>query len=281
MTTRHEDGQICVEQRGNLLLIGIDRPEKRNGFTPKMFAELARAYTQLEQSPDVFCGLLYAKGDHFTAGLDMPKVVPLRRAGKPLLPEGEVDPFNLRAPLRTKPVVIALKGICFTVAVELMLASEVAVAAENCRFSQLEVKRGIMAGCGATFRMVQRAGWGDAMKILLTGDEFTAEQARQMHFVQDVVPVGQEFDRALEIAERIAAQAPLAVQATMQNARVSLGQGWQDAYSTIQSTQQYLYNTEDAKEGVQSFVEKRTARFVGRGCSAVAAATAKTGVGFI
>ncbi|WP_184062007.1 MULTISPECIES: crotonase/enoyl-CoA hydratase family protein [unclassified Paraburkholderia] len=264
MTTRHEDGQIRVEQRGNLLLMGIDRPEKRNGFTPKMFTELAMAYTQLEKSGDIFCGLVYAEGDHFTAGLDMPKVAPLRREGKPLLPEGEVDPFNLRAPLRTKPVVIALKGICFTVAVELMLASEVAVAADNCRFSQLEVKRGIMAGCGATFRMVQRAGWGNAMKVLLTGDEFTADEARHMNFVQDVVPAGQEFDRALGIAERIAAQAPLAVQATMQNARVSLGQGWQDAYATIQSTQQFLYNTEDAKEGVQSFIEKRTAKFVGR-----------------
>jgi enoyl-CoA hydratase/carnithine racemase len=102
------------------------------------------------------------------------------------------------------------------------------------------------------------------MKILLTGDEFTAEQARQMHFVQDVVPAGQEFDRALEIAERIAAQAPLAVQATMQNARVSLGQGWQEAFAAIGATQQFLYNTEDAKEGVQSFVERRTAKFVGR-----------------
>ena len=264
MTTRHEDGQIRVEQRGNLLLIGIDRPEKRNGFTPKMFEELARAYTQLENGSDLFCGLVYAEGDHFTAGLDMPKIAPLRREGKPLLPEGEVDPFNLRAPLRTKPVVIALKGICFTVAVELMLASEVAVAADNCRFSQLEVKRGIMAGCGATFRMVQRAGWGNAMKVLLTGDEFTAEEARNMNFVQDVVPAGEEFARALAIAERIAAQAPLAVQATMQNARVSLGQGWQDAYATIQSTQQFLYNTEDAREGVQSFIEKRAAKFVGR-----------------
>ena len=94
MTTRHEDGQIRVEQRGNLLLIGIDRPEKRNGFTPKMFVELARAYTRLETSSDLFCGLVYAEGDHFTAGLDMPKIAPLRREGKPLLPEGEVDPFN-------------------------------------------------------------------------------------------------------------------------------------------------------------------------------------------
>lgn len=264
MEERHPDGQIRVEQRGHVLLIGIDRPEKRNGFTPKMFEELAKAYTRLEESPDVFCGLVHAEGDHFTAGLDMPKIAPLRREGKPLFPAGEIDPFNLREPLRRKPVVIALKGICFTVAVELMLASEAAVAADNCRFSQLEVKRGIMAGCGATIRMVERAGWGNAMKVLLTGDEFSAQEAYRMNFVQEVVPAGQEFDKALEIAERIAAQAPLAVQATMENARLSLGQGWLAAYSKIQSTQKFLYNTEDAKEGVQSFIEKRVARFIGR-----------------
>jgi enoyl-CoA hydratase len=264
MDSRHPDGQIKVEQRGNLLLIGIDRPEKRNGFTPKMFEELAKAYTLLETTPELFCGLLYAEGAHFTAGLDMPKIVPLRRAGLPLFPASEVDPFALREPIRKKPVVIALKGICFTVAVELMLASEVAIAAEDCRFSQLEVKRGIMAGCGATIRMVERAGWGNAMKILLTGDEFSAQEALRLNFVQEVVPSGQEFARALEIAQAIARQAPLAVQATMANARLSLGQGWLNAYSKIQATQAFLYNTEDAKEGVQSFVEKRDARFVGR-----------------
>ena len=264
MDVRHADGQIKVERRGHVLLIGIDRPEKRNGFTPKMFEELAKAYTLLETAPDLFCGLLYAEGAHFTAGLDMPKIVPLRQAGLPLIPNGEVDPFSLREPLRKKPVVIALNGICFTVAVELMLASEVAVAADNCRFSQLEVKRGIMAGCGATIRMVERAGWGNAMKILLTGEEFTAQEALRLNFVQEVVPAGEEFGRALAIAETIAEQAPLAVQATMENARLSLGQGWLAAYSKIQATQKILYNTEDAKEGVQSFVEKRAARFVGR-----------------
>lgn len=264
MENRHPDGQINVERRGNVLLIGIDRPEKRNGFTPKMFEELAKAYTLLENSPDLFCGLLYAEGAHFTAGLDMPKIVPLRQAGLPLFPAAEVDPFALREPVRKKPVVIALKGICFTVAVELMLASEVAIAADDCRFSQLEVKRGIMAGCGATIRMVERAGWGNAMKILLTGEEFSAQEALRLNFVQEVVPAGQEFDRALAIAGTIAEQAPLAVQATMANARLSLGQGWLTAYSKIQSTQAFLYNTEDAKEGVQSFVEKRAAKFVGR-----------------
>src|SRR5712675_280888 len=102
--TKDADGQVNVEQREHLLLIGIDRPEKRNGFTPKIFAELAAAYTRLEKTPDLRCGVLYAEGDHFTAGLDMPKIAPLRQAGKPLIPPGEVDPFNLREPLRTKPM---------------------------------------------------------------------------------------------------------------------------------------------------------------------------------
>lgn len=260
---RNPDGQIVVEQRGNVLLIGIDRPEKRNGFTPKMFEELAAAYSRLERSEDLFVGLVHALGDHFTAGLDMPKIAPLRREGRPLYPSSEVDPFNLREPYRRKPTVIALKGICFTVAIELMLASDVAVAADNCRFSQLEVKRGIMAGCGATIRMVQRAGWGNAMKILLTGEEFDAQEAFRLNFVQQVVASGQEFEVALQIAQDIAAQAPLAVQATIENARISQGDGSLVAASKILSTQHRLYNTRDAEEGVLSFQEKRVARFVG------------------
>lgn len=261
---RDPDGQVVTEQRGNVLLIRIERPEKRNGFTPKIFAELGAAYSRLEHTHELRVGVLCAAGDHFTAGLDMPKIAPLRREGRPLVPPHEVDPFNLREPMRTKPLIVALQGICFTVAIELMLAADLAIAAENCRFSQLEVKRGIMPGCGATFRMVERAGWGHAMKVLLTGDEFNAQDALRMNFVQEVVPVGQELSRALELAERIAKQAPLAVQSVMANARHAQTYGWQSAAGLIPSTQQRLYNTEDAKEGVQSFVEKREARFVGR-----------------
>jgi enoyl-CoA hydratase len=262
--TRDADGQVKTEQREHLLLIGIDRPEKRNGFTPKIFAELAAAYTRLEREPELRVGVLYAEGDHFTAGLDMPKIAPLRRAGQPLIPVGEVDPFNLREPLRTKPLIVALKGICFTVAIELMLAADIAIAADNCRFSQLEVKRGIMPGCGATFRMQERAGWGNAMKLLLTGDEFTAAEALRFNFVQEVVPPGQELSRAIEVAERIARQAPLAVQATMANGRIALTEGWRAAFAGIAATQQRLYSSEDAAEGVRSFTEKREAQFVGR-----------------
>jgi enoyl-CoA hydratase len=262
--SRDPDGQVNVEQREHLLLIGIDRPEKRNGFTPKIFAELAAAYTRLENTPDLRCGVLYAHGAHFTAGLDMPKIVPLRRAGQPLFPVDAVDPFNLREPLRSKPLVAAMQGICFTVAIELMLAADIVIAADNCRFSQLEVKRGIMAGCGATFRMTERAGWGNAMSVLLTGDEFSATDALRFNFVQEIVPAGQELPRALDVAARIARQAPLAVQATLQNGRIALADGWRAARDEIAATQRRLYNSEDAVEGVRSFTEKRDAVFVGR-----------------
>src|SRR5437764_13647287 len=119
---RDPDGQVKTEQRGHVLLIGIDRPEKRNGFTPRIFSQLAAAYSQLERTAELRCGVLYAEGDHFTAGLDMRKIVPLRRAGIPLVPAAEVDPFNLREPLRAKRMLVALTGICFTVAIEHMLA---------------------------------------------------------------------------------------------------------------------------------------------------------------
>lgn len=264
MAQRDPDGQIRTEQRGHILLIIIDRPEKYNGFTPKMLAELAKAYSRLERERELRVGVLCAEGKHFTAGLDLPKMAPLRAEGRPLFPPGEVDPVNLRAPLRTKPLIAAMKGISFTVAVELMLAADIVIAADDCRFTQMEVKRGIMPGAGATFRMVERAGWGNAMKVLLTGDEFTAQEALQYNFVQEVVPLGKELDRALELAQKIADQAPLAVQAVIENARTAVDHGWLAAYSKIADMQQRLYNTDDAKEGVLSFQEKRPAKFTGR-----------------
>jgi enoyl-CoA hydratase len=264
MNERHPDGQVIVEQRGHVLLIGIDRVEKRNGFTPKMFKDLAEAYTRLENSPDVYVGLLYAVGEHFSGGVDLPKMAEYRKEGKPYVPLHLVDPGQLREPYRKKPVVAAMQGICFTIAIELMLAADVVFAAENCRFAQLEVQRGIMPGYGGTFRFIERAGWGNAMKWLLTGDEFDSAEALRLGLVQEVVPTGTEFQRALAYAERVAEQAPLAVQATIENARLALGQGWIHAATHCTAKNTFLYATEDAAEGRQSFIEKRAAKFVGR-----------------
>jgi enoyl-CoA hydratase len=261
------EGRIVCEVQGAVLLIGIDRAAKRNGFTPKMFRELGEAYTRLDDDPALRVGVLHALGDHFTAGLDLPTIAPLMKRGEKAVPLGLVDPLNLAMEgyrRRVKPMVAAVQGITYTLGIELMLAADIVVAADNCRFSQLEVKRGIMATGGATLRMAERAGLGNAMLHLLTGDEFGSAEALRLNFVQKVVPIGEQLKEALKIAQAIAEQAPQAVVATRQNALNALEHGPVVAMQTFISVQQRLSATEDAAEGVRSFVERRPARFTGR-----------------
>jgi enoyl-CoA hydratase/carnithine racemase len=261
------EGAIATESRDGVLFIGINRPAKLNGFTPPMLRQLAQAYTQLEDDPGLRAGVLHAFGPHFTAGLDLPSVAELMRKGEKAWPFGEVEPYDLGTPgyrRRGKPLVCAVRGITFTLGIELMLAADIVVAADDCRFSQLEVQRGIMATGGATLRMAQRAGLGNAMLHLLTGDEFGSAEALRLNFVQKVVPAGQELEEAERIARLIARQAPLAVAATRANAIKSVEKGPQAAMEDFIATQQRLANSEDAAEGVRSFVEKRPARFAGR-----------------
>jgi enoyl-CoA hydratase len=261
------EGTITVERREHLLLIGINRPAKLNGFTPRMFRELGEAYTRLDDEETLRVGVLHAFGPHFTAGLDLPAIAPLMQRGEKAVPAGLVEPTDLGTPgyrRRRKPLVVAVKGITYTLGIELMLAADVVVAADNCRFSQLEVKRGIMATGGATLRMAERAGLGNALLHLLTGDEFGSAEALRLNFVQKVVPAGQELDEALRVAEAIAQQAPLAVVATRLNAIKAAEHGPLAAMEEFIAVQQRLANSEDAAEGVRSFIEKRPARFSGR-----------------
>jgi enoyl-CoA hydratase len=258
------DGRISTERHERVLAIGIDRPAKLNGFSPKMLAELAEAYTRLEREEDAWVGLLYAHGANFTAGLELDKVAPIMRERGSVVPPGSVDPLSLRPPLRSKPLVCAVQGICFTIGIELMLAADIVVAAEDCRFAQIEVKRGIMPAGGATLRMVERAGWGNAQRYLLTGDEFGAAEALRLGFVQEVVPAGAQKERALAIAHTIAEQAPLAVRASLLSSRMAVEQGTAACIRELNAQQARLLASEDAAEGVRSFRERRTGRFVGR-----------------
>ena len=261
------EGRIRCETRGALLLIQIDRPAKRNGFTPRMYRELAEAYTRLDDDPALRVGVLHAAGEHFTAGLDLPTIAPFMRSGQRLVPAGLVDPLNLGHDgyrRRAKPMVVAVRGITYTLGIELMLAADIVVAADDCRFSQLEVARGIMATGGATLRMAERAGMGNALLHLLTGDVFGAAEALRLNFVQKVVQPAQTLPEALRIAEQIAAQAPLAVVATRLNVLKGVEQGPQAAAQDFTATQQRLSGSEDAAEGLRSFVERRPARFAGR-----------------
>lgn len=256
-----EDGRILSERQGHVFLITIDRPEKYNGFTPAMMEQLAAAYTAFEMDNEARCAVLRANGPHFTAGLQLSAFDAIDGA---LFPADDIQPHGLKPPLRTKPAIAAVKGICFTLGIELMLACDMVVAEEDTRFSQMEVKRGIMAMCGATFRFVERAGWGDAMRWLLTGDEFGPEEARNMHFIQEIVPKGTVDVRALELAETIARQAPLAVQATLQNARTFAHEGLDVAVQQIDQIGRRLMQSEDFQEGFQSFRERRDGEFKGR-----------------
>lgn len=260
---RHPDGATSVERRGALLLIGLDRPEKYNGLTPKMFSELADALGELERDPALRVGVLFGHGKHFTAGLDLPKWVDgMKTGGRDRTASTRVDPFGLSRKC-SKPVVCAVHGITYTAGIEFMLACDISIAADDCRFSQLEPKRGIMATGGATFRFVERGGFGNAMYHLLLVDEFDAEEAKRCGLVQEIVPAGTQLDRALVLAEKIARLAPQAIQATKEAARVYLEQGERAAIATYGEVQQRLAKTADAAEGVRSFVERREPKFTG------------------
>jgi enoyl-CoA hydratase/carnithine racemase len=168
---------VTVERRGRVLLIGLNRPSKRNAFTQQMLTELATAYGRLEQDDDLWCGVLFGHGEHFTGGLDLADVGGALLSGEGMgVPAGGRDPWRLDGPW-TKPMVVAVQGWVMTLAIELLLAADVRVAAADARFAQYEIRRGIYPFGGATFRFPQQAGWGNAMRWVLTGDEFDAAEA--------------------------------------------------------------------------------------------------------
>lgn len=262
-----EEAKIKIERRGHLLLIGLNRPAKRNAFDQEMLDQLAFAVTQLEDDREARCGVIYAEGEMFTGGLDLAKIAPAVAAGGKLdYPENALDPLGLdsKCRQRTKPLVAAVHGLALTIGIELLLACDIRIASENARFAQIEIKRGIFPFGGATIRFPEIAGWGNAMRWLLTGDEFDAAEAFRIGLVQEVVPHGTQIERAIEIAQTISAQAPLGVQATIRSARQAQAEGFQAAADALLPQVLELFATEDAAEGVQSFIERRAGNFTGR-----------------
>jgi len=257
---------ITTERRGHVLLIGLNRAGKRNAFTLEMLDELALAVGTLEDDPELRCGVLFAHGDHFTAGLDLGDVSPKLQADGSLgTPAGGRQPWRLDGEPYTTPLVCAVQGWCLTIGIELMLASDVRVAASSARFKQLEVQRGIYPFCGATLRMPREAGWGNAMRWLLTGDEFDAAEAHRIGLVQEVVEPGQELERAIWLAERIATvAAPLGVRETLLSAQAAIPAAEREAATGLQRAAIPLMQSEDGAEGLASFLERREARFAGR-----------------
>jgi enoyl-CoA hydratase len=261
----NDSDRVTLERRGYVLLIGLNRPAERNLFDMQMIDALAAAYGQLEDDPELRCGVVFAHGKHFTLGLDLAHVAPVvAEAGGFHFPPGTLDPWGLRPPYRDKPLVCAVHGICLTVGLELALAADIRLAAQGTRFAQIEVKRGIFPDLGATLRFVREAGWGNAMRYLLTGDEFDAEEALRMGLIQEIVEPDRLLPRAVELAEIVAAQAPLGVRATIRAARQGWLEGEERAAAALFPAILQLFGTEDAQEGIRSFLERRAGAFKGR-----------------
>jgi enoyl-CoA hydratase len=259
------EARVLVEQDGPVLRIGLNRPAKRNAADRQLLRELAAAYTRLEQDDSLLVGLVWAEGEHFTAGLDLADVGPSLASGTiAFRTEDQVDPWGLSGPERTKPVVVAVHGTCLTLGIELVLAADVAVAADSSSFGQIEVSRGILPFGGATARFPAAVGWGNAMRWMLTADRFDAEEALRIGLVQQVVPDGTELSAATAIAERIAAQAPLAVQAVLRSARAARRAAEAPVLDGLRPALASLAVTADAAEGARAFQERRDPVWTGR-----------------
>jgi enoyl-CoA hydratase/carnithine racemase len=255
---------VTLERDGHVLLIGLNRPHKRNAFNQAMLSDLARAYGLLESDPSVRVGVLFAHGDHFTGGLDLVDVGPSIASGDLPLPDDGRDPWRLDGTWTT-PLIAVAHGWCMTLGIELLLAADVRIAATGTRFAQLEVQRGIYPFGGATLRLPREAGWGNAMRWLLTGDEFDAAEAHRIGLVQEVADdAAAALASARAIAHTIAGRAaPLAVRATLASAHLARDQGDAAAIERLRPEVAALFATADAAEGVQSFIERRQAHFQG------------------
>lgn len=258
---------INIKTEEHIMLIEIDRPKKYNAMTREMYTKMAQAYYELDRNDDLWVGVVYANGPHFTSGLELTDWSDAfgNGVGFPLGGEKEIDPFYMMNETRCrKPIIYAVQGYCFTWGVEVMLNADIRVAASDTRFAMLEVRRGFFPCGGATFRLVRDMGWSNAMRYLLTGDQWSAADAYRMGMVQYVVEPGKQLEKAMELAQKVATAAPLGVRNILHNARLAEAKGEEAAKRVIYDDVAKVMKSEDMKEGLQSFIERRTAVFKGK-----------------
>ncbi|MFW1941354.1 crotonase/enoyl-CoA hydratase family protein [Acinetobacter junii] len=257
-------GKVSREMIDHIMLIGLDRVAKRNAFDSHMIDDLSLALTEYENNPELRCAVIFAHGDHFTAGLDLVELQPKIPHGIFNFADAQINPWGVGGRHRTKPVVVAVQGICYTAGVELMLNADVVIASEDTVFGQLEVLRGIMPFGGATVRFVQAAGWQKAMPYLLTGKAFDTQKANELNLVSEVVEKGKQLERAIEVAKEICIAAPLAVQALLASATDGVTLGHTVAFEKMDNYLKPLFESEDAQEGVRAMLERRLPQFQGK-----------------
>jgi enoyl-CoA hydratase/carnithine racemase len=265
LSPQAKPGRVVVERRGAVLLMGIDRVEAQNRLDSPILIGLGKAYYQLEHDDGLRVGVLHGLGPDFSFGLDAPAFLAGITAG--LFPPKDPDymsPYGTKVPFRTKPVVVAVQGATWFGGHELFLAADIRVAASDTNFNQGEVTRGVFPTGGATVRFVREAGWANAMRYMLTGEQWGAEEGRRLGLVQDITAPGKQLDRAIELAQKIATvAAPLGVRATMASAHQSLA-GEEPAFATLLPEFVRLLQSEDFKEFGRAGQEGRAPVFQGK-----------------
>jgi enoyl-CoA hydratase len=258
--------KITVERRGEIVLIGINRPYIYNRIDPETYVGLARALYQYDHDPSLRAAVLFGHGDNFSRGIDVDSYQAFLAAGRPLFVDKDIiDPLAKSGTKLTKPLIVATHGDTWNMAHELCLVSDIRIAAADTRFGQDENTHGRFPGGGATIRFVHQAGWGNAMRYMLTGDHWSAEEARRIGIVQEIAPTRETaLNLGIEIAARIATCGPLGIRTTLASAHLAIDPSQAEALSKLNMQYQALYRTEDFKEGRRAEAENRPPVYLGR-----------------
>ena len=247
--------EVLVEDRGRVRLITLNRPEAKNSVNNALGEALVAAIEELAENDGLTAGVLTGAGGGFSAGMDL----------KAFATEGPPASFGkfLRAGSQ-KPLIAAVEGFALAGGLEIALTCDLIVAAKGVKLGIPEVNKGLFAAGGGLFRLPSRVGYGRAMEMALTSDPITAEEAHEMGLVCRLAEKGKAADVALELAERIAKNAPLAVAASKQIIRETVGMTEDEAWKMQGPLQGKVFTSEDAKEGPRAFAEKREPNWTGR-----------------
>ena len=254
---------VICERFEHLAHITLNRPEAGNRCSMEMFRELGELFTGFESDPQIRCTLLTTNGADFCLGVDVADVLPRWAAGKSPFAEDQINPFGTTGPKRRKPLVTVVQGQCFNAGLELVLASDIAIAAENARFAFHEIRFGVYPFGGGLFRMIRVAGRSAGMRYSLTGDEFDAKEALRMNIVAQTCPTAEAEAVGKKIAEAVSIKAPLAVQAAMEQAQTWADLGEAAALNHSVPDIVRLLNSRDAQEAMRAMAEGRQAHFSG------------------
>ncbi|MFJ7292782.1 crotonase/enoyl-CoA hydratase family protein [Streptomyces collinus] len=250
---------VRTERIGSTLLITLDRPEARNAVNAATATALAAALDELEADPALRVGVLTGEGGTFSAGMD------LKAALRGESPDVEGRGFGgLTESRPDKPLIAAVEGFAMGGGFELALACDLIVAAEDARFGLPEVKRGLIAAGGGVIRLPERIPHHLAMEFLLTGEPVDGRRAGELGLANRVTGNGQAVAEALRLAERVASNAPLALAAVKRVVRAAEGASDEEAFAFQRGEMRTLMASDDVREGMTAFAERRPARWTGR-----------------